>query len=65
MDDNTVEGTVHGILDQGPTATITAEAGAIMKTSVSKRALRDLAVEAGDRVWLTFNADSVRIIEGG
>lgn len=64
IDDNTVEGTVHGILDHGPTATITADAGATMKTSVSKRVLRDLAIEAGDRVWLTFNARSVRIIEG-
>ncbi|MCW4034915.1 MAG: ABC transporter ATP-binding protein [Candidatus Bathyarchaeota archaeon] len=59
---NVLKGTVSEFVDQGPTVLLIVDAGLRFCALMTKRVFVEKNLEVGQTVWLSFNADSVKII---
>jgi ABC-type Fe3+/spermidine/putrescine transport system ATPase subunit len=60
---NVLKGTIEEFADQGPTVSLTVDAGLTFQAIVSKRFFVEKNLEIGQNVWLSFKTVSVKVIE--
>jgi molybdate/tungstate transport system ATP-binding protein len=61
--ENVLRGAIKDFSDLGQTVTVTVDMGLLIKVNVSRRDFLKLELESGKEVWLSFQADSVKILE--
>ena len=55
-------GTIVDYMDLGPIVTVTADAGVNVKAAVDKHSFLEMGLDRGEEVWLSFEADAVKIL---
>jgi ABC-type Fe3+/spermidine/putrescine transport system ATPase subunit len=59
---NVFSGTIVEYEDQGPIAAITVDVGFPLETTIDKRSFYEMDLDVGTRVLVSFNAESVKIL---
>ena len=59
--ENSIAGTVTGMVQMRSTAQITVDCGFILKTRLSLAGIKDLGLTVGDKVYICFSADSLNV----
>ncbi|MGD0330404.1 MAG: ABC transporter ATP-binding protein [Nitrososphaeria archaeon] len=61
--ENLLKGMTKDYSDLGPTVMVTVDAGPMIKAAIPKRTYLNLELYPEQEVWLSFTADSVKILE--
>jgi ABC-type Fe3+/spermidine/putrescine transport system ATPase subunit len=59
---NVLEGTVIEFVDQGPTVSVIVDVGLSFSVIMTKSVFVEKNLEIGQKVWLSFKSDSVKVI---
>ena len=57
-----MEGTVIEFVDQGPTVSVIVDVGLSFSVIMTKSAFVEKNLEVGQKVWLSFKSNSVKVI---
>ena len=60
---NVLRGTVVEFADQGPTVSVTVNAGLSFSVIMTKSAFVEKSLDSGQQVWLSFKSATVKVIE--
>jgi hypothetical protein len=59
---NILKGTIIEFVDQGPTVSITVDAGLTFKVIMIKSFFIEKNLEAGQETWLAFKSGAIKIL---
>ena len=59
--ENSIGGTVTGVVQMRSTAQVTVDCGFLLKTRLSLVGIKDLKLTVGDKVYVCFSADSLNV----
>lgn len=59
---NVFKGTITGIIDAGTIVRLTVDAGKKFSVQITKKSLKEMNLNVGSEIYLTFKASSVRLI---
>ena len=59
--ENSIVGTVTGMVQMRSTAQVTVDCGFLLKTRLSLVGIKDLGLTVGDKVYVCFSADSLNV----
>jgi len=62
LDENTLAGTVASIVPRGPFSKVTIDCGFTLSSVLSWKAVDDLKIREGSRVFASFTAESVHVV---
>jgi len=60
---NILEGNIIECVDQGPMVAVKIDAGLVIQTVMTRNSFFDLNLQAGQKAWLAFGSQAVKIVE--